>query len=137
MNDDPIGKTLGLTPVVPLEGEIQELPQGDVKETALSDFELARGNIHSVVQTALSSIEDLSAFAKQSQQARDFEVLANLINTTVTASEKLLAIQEKIRDIKKMDGETVGSKPQTINNNLFVGSTSDLQKMIEDMKKNG
>lgn len=139
MNEDPISETLGLTPIEALDGEIQEVVKTIPKDSnAVTDFECARDNIHVAIQAALEAIDDLKDIARQSQHPRAFEVLSSLVSTTVDASERLLNLQTKIRDIKKMDGEPTGIKSQTINNNLYVGSTADLQKMIEEMRnKNG
>ena len=67
-------------------------------------------------------------FAKQAQHPRAFEVVGGLINNLVDANERLLDLNKKIKEIKK-DEET--KNPQTVNNNLFVGSTSELQKLLK------
>jgi hypothetical protein len=54
----------------------------------------------------------------------------------LAANEKLLDLQTKIRDISTSD-TPINEKAKTINNNLFVGSTAELQKVLQDMKKNG
>ena len=74
------------------------------------------------------------SIASQSQHPRAFEVLAKLIDTNVAANEKLLQLQSKIREIDAADAP-LSEKAQTINNNLFVGSTAELQKMIQHMSK--
>ena len=104
-------------------------------DSAIKDFELARSNIHTVLDTAKEAIEDLAEIAKQGQHPRAFEVLAKLIDSTVSASQSLLVLQDKIRQLNNIDDPT-NSKAKTINNNLFVGSTAELQKILKDMKEN-
>ena len=101
-------------------------------DSASADFEIARANIHAMVDTAKDSIATLAEIASQSQHPRAFEVLAKLIDTTVNANKALVDLQAKIREIQAVDMPINGA--QTINNNLFVGSTTELQKMIAEMK---
>ena len=74
--------------------------------------------------------------ADSSQHPRAFEVLSKLMETMLQANKDLLELQEKIREINVIDAP-ISEKAQTINNNLFVGSTSELQKVIENMKNGG
>jgi hypothetical protein len=58
------------------------------------------------------------------------------MDTMLNANEKLLDLQTKIREIDSADSP-VNEKAKTINNNLFVGSTAELQKVLKEMKNNG
>ena len=58
------------------------------------------------------------------------------MDTMLVANEKLLDLQTKIREIDTADAPS-NEQAKTINNNLFVGSTAELQKVLQDMKKNG
>lgn len=104
-------------------------------DTTIKDFESARGNIHVVLETAKTAVEELAEIARQGQHPRAFEVLAKLIDTTVAASHSLLSLQEKIRQLEKIDNPNESKTGKTINNNLFVGSTSELQKILKDMRE--
>ena len=104
-------------------------------DSAQNDFERARANLITVVDTAAEAIATLSKLADQSQNPGAYQVLAKLIDSSVIANKNLLELQEKIRSIKHADSP-VNEKAKTINNNLFL-STSDLQKLIlESNKKN-
>ena len=104
-------------------------------DSAQNDFERARANLITVVDTAAEAIATLSKLADQSQNPGAYQVLAKLIDSSVIANKNLLELQEKIRSIKHADSP-VNEKAKTINNNLFL-STSDLQKLIlERNKKN-
>ena len=114
---------------------VQKIIADAHNDSARSDFETARANIHDMIDTAQKAIMDLSEIANQSQQPRAFEVLAKLVETTVKANESLLVLQTKIREIGVADAP-INEKAQTINNNLFVGSTAEFQAMIRKIQKN-
>ena len=70
---------------------------------------------------AEQALNDLLAFAKESQSPRAYEVVATLINTTSEVAKKLVQL--------------ASNQPETQNNtqnNIFIGATSELQKMIKD-----
>lgn len=133
-NDDPIGEALGIEPLESnkKENEIVLFEENN-SDTSDEDFHSARVNIHNMIMTANEAIDRLHQIADQSQQPRAFEVLGKLIETSVKANKDLLELQEKIRQIKEISTE-VGDKAKTINNNLFVGSTKELQDFIKRMK---
>lgn len=129
---DTIGESLGLSVVEKIEDENAEIIVSDELE---DDFSSARYNIHDMINTAKDAIKNLSQIANLSQQPRAYEVLAKLIETSVKANKDLLDIQEKIKQIKNIETKTsISDNSKTINNNLFVGSTSDLQKLLKEIK---
>lgn len=132
-NDDPIGEALDIAPLVKKEYEKNELICNEPNDGVVSDFVNARKNIYSMIDTANEAIENLHSIANQSQQPRAYEVLAKLIETSIKANKDLLDIQEKMKQIREMTDE-VDSKAKTINNNLFVGSTKELQDFLKKMK---
>jgi predicted transcriptional regulator len=91
--------------------------------------------LYEVIQTGQEAIGKLTEIAAASQHPRAFEVLAKLMDTVVNTNKELLDLQTKIRDIDAKDSP-INEKAQTINNNLFVGSTAELQKVLKDMKNN-
>jgi len=133
-DDDPIGKALGLPPIV-YEKEIDNMLAKAHDDSAKNDFESARANLYEVIQTGKEAIDKLTEIAGQSQHPRAFEVLAKLMDTVVNTNKELLELQSKIREIDAKDSP-INEKAQTINNNLFVGSTAELQKVLKDMKNN-
>lgn len=135
-NDDPIGKALGLEPIEKTNDMVSQLIATAHNDSAKQDFELARANIHGLLMNGNEAMEKLAQIADSSQHPRAFEVLAKLMDTMLNANEKLLSLQTKIREIDASDSP-INEKAKTINNNLFVGSTAELQKVLKDMKKNG
>lgn len=131
-NNDPLGAALNLTPLA-TDNAVKSIVAKAHNNTAKNDFEMARANIHEVIQNGTYAIEKLSQIADQSQHPRAFEVLATLMKTMLDANKDLLDLQKKIREISAAD-EPTNENAKQVTNNLFVGSTAELQKAIEDMK---
>ena len=66
-------------------------------------------------------------FARQSQHPRSYEVLSTLLKTLTDANKDLLSLSKTRKELTKTDDQ-----PQTVNQNLFVGSTAELAKMLKD-----
>lgn len=132
-DDNPINKALGLSPIPSQQTAISTIVEKINDDSAKEDFTFARANIREVVENANDAIAKLAVIADQSQNPRAFEVLAKLMDSAVSASKHLLEIQKDIREISKPD-ETTKDQAKQVTNNLFVGSTAELQKMISDMK---
>jgi hypothetical protein len=131
-NNDPIGKALNLTPIR-TDSAVKSLVAKAHDDSAKNDFEMARANIHEVIQNGLTAIDKLSQIADQSQHPRAFEVLSTLMKTMLDANKDLLELQKKIREIDAADS-SINDEAKSITNNLFVGSTAELQKVISDMR---
>ena len=126
MKDDPLARTFDLAP---LEISNQVVPFNDNKKIN-DDFEFARANLIAAIdkgQEALSGILDV---ATMSQHPRSYEVVATLVKAVSDANKDLLELQKRH---KELTDEPTG--PSTVNNNLFVGSTAELQKLLK--KHNG
>jgi hypothetical protein len=131
-NNDPLGRALNLTP---MNDTVKAIVQKAHDDSAKNDFEMARSNIHEVISNGTFAIEKLAQIADSSQHPRAFEVLAKLMDTMLQANKDLLDLQKTIREIDAKD-TPISDQAKTVNN-LFVGSTADLQKAIESMKNNG
>lgn len=129
---DPIGKALGL-PSLTFENQVEDLISKAHDDSAKNDFESARANLYEVIQKNQEAMDRLLEIANQSQHPRAFEVLAKLMDTHVNANKELLQLQCKIREIDATDSP-INEKAKTINNNLFVGSTAELQKVLKEIK---
>lgn len=126
MTNDPISDALNITP-------LQELLPAEPKKqlTVVTDYEYARGNMLSILEKGQEALDGVLEVAQQSQHPRAYEVVAGLIKTLADANKDLLELQKRQKDI----ADPEDSKPQTVNNNLFVGSTAELQKLIKDNAK--
>lgn len=130
-NNDPLGQALNLAPL-PTD-PVKSIVAKAHDDSAKNDFEMARSNIHEVIQNGTYAIEKLSQIADSSQHPRAFEVLAKLMDTMLQANKDLLELQKQIRDIDAADSPT-NEEAKTVTNNLFVGSTAELQKVIENVR---
>jgi uncharacterized protein YsxB (DUF464 family) len=131
-NNDPIGKALNLEPLS-TDNAVKSIVAKAHDDSAKNDFEMARSNIHEVIQNGVFAMEKLSQIADASQHPRAFEVLAKLMETMLQANKDLLSLQKDIREIEAKDTPT-NDEAKSVTNNLFVGSTAELQKVIENMK---
>jgi hypothetical protein len=135
-NNDPIGKALGITPLNFTDKMVNSIILEAHNDSAKTDFELARANLITVIEDGMSAMSKLGSIADSSQHPRAFEVYAKMMETIVSANKDLLDLQSKIREINAADSP-MNEQAQTINNNLFVGSTAELQKVIENIKNGG
>jgi aminoglycoside phosphotransferase family enzyme len=132
-NNNPIYNALNLSP---MSDPVKAIVAKAHDDSAKNDFEMARGNIHEVIQNGTYAMEKLAQIADSSQHPRAFEVLAKLMDTMLQANKDLMELQKQIRQISAADAPT-NENAQQVTNNLFVGSTADLQKVIEEMKNGG
>lgn len=134
-DDDPINRALNLGPLPERSHAVATIIAAATNDSAKEDFTFARANIREVVENGNDAIAKLAVIADQSQNPRAFEVLAKLMDSMVAANKQLLELQKEIRTIDKADVPKDEDARKHVTNNLFVGSTAELQKMIEDMKK--
>jgi hypothetical protein len=103
----------------------------DQSKDIQTDYEYARSNLYQVIEKGSYALDSLLELAKASEHPRAFEVVGQLTKTLVDANKDLLAIQKQVKELKKEEEKNDDPK-QITNNNLFVGSTADLLKMIKD-----
>ena len=115
------------TEIVPYEAA----PEDDEVEM---DFEYVRENLTDLIAQGKDSIKELLAIAKQSQHPRAFEVIATLLKVNSDINNDLVALHKKKNDLRPASAPHTKGVAVT-NNNLFVGSTAELQNMLEQMKK--
>ena len=104
------------------------------KEDVTKDYEYSRAQLYSLVEKGQEAVDGALDVAQQSDSARAYEVAGQLIKHVADTADKLIDLQKKMKEI-----DEDGPKAQTnvTNNSLFVGSTSELQKMLkQSMKEN-
>ena len=107
----------------------KELKKISGQEDHLKDYEYTRGNLYSLIEKGQEAINGILELAQEGQQPRSYEVVGQLIKSVGDVSDKLLDLQQKMKDLNK---EEKSSSPTTVNNALFVGSTAELQKLLKD-----
>jgi len=109
---------------------VQDRPEDP---TIQNDFDYARENLMDVIEKGQEALFDLMDVARQSQHPRAYEVLSTMMNTLVGANKDLLDLQAKKKKLLEVEPE---ANNQQVTNNLFVGSTAELQKMIDQRRNN-
>ena len=121
------------TEVVVEETEIEKSTVGIQKPDRLSkddiekDYEYTRGNLYSIIEKGQEAINGILELAEDSQMPRAYEVAGQLIKSVSDATDKLMDLQKKLKDVN----EEQQKGPNTVNNALFVGSTAELQKLLK------
>ena len=92
------------------------------------DYEYTRGNLYSIIEKGQEAINGILELAQESEMPRAYEVAGQLIKNVADATDKLMDLQKKLKDVNE---EKESKGPTTVNNALFVGSTADLQKMLK------
>ena len=102
--------------------------KGDIE----NDYKYSRAQLYSLVEKGQEAVDGALDVAQQSDSARAYEVAGQLIKHVADTTDKLIDLQKKMKEI-----DEDGPKAQTnvTNNSLFVGSTSDLQKMLKQTLK--
>ena len=113
-----------------------EIVKKEVQEVAKSrpddvtkDYEYTRGNLYSIIEKGQEAIDGILELAQESEQPRAYEVAGQLIKSVSDATDKLMDLQKKLKDVNEEDKK---SPTNVTNNALFVGSTADLAKMIKE-----
>ena len=109
---------------------VQDKPEDS---TVQDDFDYARENLMDVIGKGQEALFDLMDVARQSQHPRAYEVLSTMMNTLVSANKDLLELQGKKKKLMESDPN---ANSQQVTNNLFVGSTAELQKMLDQRRNN-
>ena len=101
----------------------------DVKK----DYDYTRGNLYSIIEEGQEAINGILELAQETEQPRAYEVAGQLIKSVSDATDKLMELQKKLKDVEE---DTAQKGPTNVTNALFVGSTADLQKMLKKVDKN-
>ena len=121
-NLDVIANSLDLQPI--------EDNKKAAQDNIVDDYEYARGNMISVIEKGQEALSGILDVAGMSQHPRSYEVVATLVKAVADANKDLLELAKKRKDLEKVDN----GGPQTVNNNLYLGSTADLLKLLKDNK---
>jgi len=93
------------------------------------DFEYSRATYYELLEKGKESLMDMMEVARSSEHPRAYEVLSNLIKNMADVNDKLMELNKKKKDLdRKEETKQVGNTT----NNLFVGTTADLQKLLRD-----
>ena len=112
------------------EKKIEEIraSSNDIKK----DYDYTRGNLYSLIEKGQEAINGILELAQETEQARAYEVAGQLIKNVADATDKLLDLQKKLKDVE----EESSKGPTNVTNALFVGSTADLAKLLKQQQDN-
>ena len=122
-----------------LDIEVSNTPEGgcttrkanlkDVTDDVQKDYEYTRGELYSLIDQGQEAVRGALEVAQESGHPRAYEVATNAMKQVADMTDKLMDLQKKVKDL---DEEKKGPSKVT-NNAMFVGSTSELQKMLKQM----
>ena len=122
---EEIDEFLDIEPIdSPKKNQIKKIEK---KDDPTLDYEYSRGNLYSLIEKGQEAINGILELAQDGQQPRAYEVAGQLIKSVGDTTDKLIDLQTKMKALKKEDD----ASPKTVNNALFVGSTSELSKLLK------
>ena len=132
--EDKVNQILGLEPAKsPMEELVKEeefkapVVRTEEKDTDVdNDHKNSREHYYNLIEKGQEAIEGILNVAKEGQHPRAYEVAGQLIGQVGTTVDKLQDLQKKLKDLKEVPNKTNAN----IKNALFVGSTAELQKML-------
>ena len=132
---DSLNETLNTDYDKSVEIEVSSKPpiqksQGDIDIE--KDYKYTRGQLYSIIEKGQEAINGILELASESEMPRAYEVAGQLIKNVADATDKLMDLQKKLKDVNE---EKEAKGPTTVNNSLFVGSTAELQKFLKQNDK--
>ena len=103
----------------------------DRKEDTQTDYIQSRDNFYELVEKGKEALDGAMDIARETDQPRAYEVVAQLLKNVTDTNKEIIELQKRMEDLKANDRKLGNTN---INNALFVGSTADLQKMLQDNK---
>ncbi len=102
------------------------------KDDQTKDYEYTRGQLYSLIDKGREALDGALEVAQESGHPRAYEVAVNAMKQVADATDKLIDLQQKMKNLEAPTAQKQGNTT----NNLFVGSTADLQKMLKQINKN-
>ena len=134
--DDKLNEVLGIAEEVPYENSLEVAKKTSTEITVPEDkdpeidFETGRKNLYNLLDKGNEAIDGILNLAKEGEHPRAYEVAGQLIKTVSEVSQNLLDLQDKLKKVKDIPDKG----PKNVTNALFVGSTTELQKMLKKSK---
>ena len=124
------------TEVIKNDGTVLPPKSKKMEENIDFDYDRSRDNLHGLLVQGQDALMNALEIAKQSEHPRAFEVVVNLIKQLADVNEQLLSLHDKKQ---KLDNTKGSEKKEGVTNNnaIFVGSTSELNKLLNDLDNKG
>ena len=104
-----------------------KVPRPKENEDVDSDYKYSRENLYNLVERGQDAIDGILDLAREGEHPRAYEVAGQLIKNVGEVTEKLLQLQEKMKKLKDVPDKA----PKNVTNALFVGSTTELNKLLK------
>ncbi len=134
MANDIIAEAMGIPPLPATQIDDKKLPvavEAPSKEEVIKDFNYVRDNMYKVSEMGIEALEEMIEIAKQSQNARAFEVVAILMGQISSVNKDMLDHQQKVREIIEVNEESKSSVGKIeANNVIFTGTTAELTSQL-------
>ncbi len=111
------------------EKTVVDIKKSKTDKDVDNDYEYTRGQLYNLIEKGQEAINGILDVAQNSDHPRAYEVAGNLIKNVADISDKLMDLQKKVKEVS----EETQKGPTNVTNAMFVGSTSELQKMIKQM----
>mgnify|MGYP001425389030 FL=1 len=132
MTFDKLDKTFDVNSAIEkVEDTTTEIKKLSDNKDLQNDYEYSRGQLYNLVEKGQEAINGILDVAQNSDHPRAYEVAGNLIKNVADITDKLVDLQGKMKDINQEKKKTTNN----VTNAMFVGSTSELQKMLKEMGK--
>ena len=113
-----------------VKAEDTELQKSQTRaENVEKDYDYTRGNLYSLIEKGQEAINGIMEVAGETASPRAYEVAGQLLKSVADTTDKLADLHKKVKDIEADNPKTQNT---VTNNALFVGSTSELSKMLKD-----
>ena len=128
-NYESIDKALNISETDIVHTKKENLRKEDTpkKNEVEKDYEYTRANLYSIIEKGQEAINGIMEVAGESASPRAYEVAGQLIKSVADTTDKLMDLQKKVKDVN----EDAPKTNNVTNNALFVGSTSELSKMLK------
>ena len=103
----------------------------DEKNNLKNDYDYSRETYYELIEKGKDALENMIEVARESEHPRAYEVLSGMIKNVSDVNDRLMDLNKKQKEIDREEVKQVGSTT----NNVFLGSTSDLQKLLQNDKE--
>ena len=131
---DPIDEALNIESSIevsntPENGCVKRKDQlKNISDDIEKDYDYTRANLYSLIEKGQESLNGIMELAGESASPRAYEVAGQILKSVADTTDKLMELQKRVKEVD----EDKGKPTQVTNNAVFVGSTSDLSKMLKD-----
>ena len=132
---DPIDEALNIESSI----EVSNTPENgcakrqdklkNISDDIEKDYDYTRANLYSLIEKGQESLNGIMELAGESASPRAYEVAGQILKSVADTTDKLMELQKRVKEV---DEDKAKGPSQVTNNAVFVGSTSDLSKMLKD-----